>query len=77
MTEIVNCRSVPLTLISKLASIVVHCDEYLESPHEFDVAALRQLVRDEEVEKFIKDVGPLAPEKRKSKPGPDWTTRKG
>jgi len=54
-----------LAFQAKLAAIVVHADE-LTSPggHEFDAAALRALVQDPDVVRWIKSLGPLAPLKR-------------
>lgn len=54
-------------LLSKLGSIIVHADE-LASPdgHEFDAVALKQLLRDEDVRKWLYGMRELAllPEKR-------------
>lgn len=54
-----------IQLLMKLGSIVVHADE-LTSPggHEIDAEAIRGLVQDEEVQLFIKSMGPLLPVKR-------------
>ena len=54
-----------LALLSKLGSIVVHADEFL-SPggHAFDKEALLQLIRDPEVQEWLKEMGPLVPVKR-------------
>ena len=59
-----------MSLAVKLASVVVHADEYLTprgaSPlgHPYDAEALKVLVRDPEVVAWIKSLGPLAPVKR-------------
>ncbi len=54
-----------LSLITKLASIVVHADEMM-SPggHSFDRTALKVAIADDEVQQWIKSLGPLAPVKR-------------
>jgi len=54
-----------MSLVVKLASIVVHADE-MTSPlgHGYDKVALRQLVEDPEVSGWVKSLGPLAPVKR-------------
>ena len=56
----------PISLISKLGSMIVHLQEFLsEGSHEFDIETLRQLVADPEVEGFLKDIDPaLLPVKR-------------
>lgn len=56
---------IPVTLATKLASIVVHADE-LTSPHghPWDKMALENLVHDPEVQAWVKSLGPLAPVKR-------------
>lgn len=56
-----------VSLLVKLGSIVVHADEML-SPrgHHFDKIALQQLIRDEEIQKWLKQMDMLAmlPKKR-------------
>ena len=54
-----------LLLAVRLASIVVHADEFTgPTGHDFDRVALRALVVDPLVSEWIKSLGPLAPEKR-------------
>lgn len=54
-----------ISLLSKLASIAVHLDEVLSSDgHHFDKVALDQLLKDQEVNDWLKAMGPLAPRKR-------------
>lgn len=57
---------IPISLVVKLASIVVHADEASDptAAHPFDLMALRTLVTDAEVIEWIKSIGPLAPVKR-------------
>ena len=53
------------SLASKLASVVVHADEMLSPKgHHFDKAALLTACQDEEVQAWLKALGPLAPVKR-------------
>lgn len=53
------------SLVSKLASVVVHADEMLSpSGHHFDKTALQQACRDPEVQAWLDSLGPLAPVKR-------------
>lgn len=56
-----------MTLLCKLGSIIVHTEELL-SPygHEFDKAALDQLMRDPQVVEWLKGMRAMAlvPEKR-------------
>lgn len=56
-----------LSLLAKLGSIAVHTEEFL-SPggHEFDVAALNNLLGDPEVVQWMEAMGPLLPRKRSS-----------
>lgn len=56
----------PLSLVTKLASIVVHADEWTDPAraHTFDRMALRGLVEDPEVREWVERLGPLAPAKR-------------
>ncbi len=57
--------NISISLASKLASAVVHADE-LTSPqgHQFDVDALRGIIKDPEVVAWLKSLGALAPVKR-------------
>lgn len=56
----------PASLLAKLGAIVVHADEATSSEgHHFDVAALRAILSADDVKEFVKDLGPLAPVKRK------------
>ena len=53
-------------LASKLASVVVHADEFLSPDcHDFDKTALEKAVRDPEVQAWVRSLGPLAPMKRR------------
>jgi len=57
-------------LAVKLASIVVHADEYTDPNglgHGYDKIALRQLIEDDEVLDWIGKLGPLAPVRRTPK----------
>jgi hypothetical protein len=56
--------SIRITLASKLASIVVHAEEYAETQHPYDLTALEQLTSDPEVKEWLKEMGPLVPVKR-------------
>lgn len=60
-----NELNISLTLASKLASVVVHADE-LFSPagHAYDQEALLIAARDPEVQAWIRELGPFAPQKR-------------
>ena len=54
------------SLACKLASIVVHSDEFLSSDgHIFDKIALQQLLADNEVQTWIQHMGNFAPVKRR------------
>lgn len=54
-----------LSLLVKLGSIAVHVDElFSPSGHSFDKTALEQLLNDEEVEQWIKEMGAWMPLKR-------------
>jgi len=62
----------PLTpstpLLCKLGSIIVHADEMLSPDgHQFDGEALKQLICDSDVKKWLADMGEMAlvPLKRK------------
>jgi hypothetical protein len=58
-----------LSLLSKLGSIVVHADEALSvDGRHVDIQMTVSLIDDPEVQQWIKDMGPLLPLKRKSKP---------
>lgn len=55
-------------VLVKLGSIAVHADEALSPDgHKFDLVALRQLLKDEEVVEWLKGMDGLAliPKKRK------------
>lgn len=65
----------PLSLLVKLGSIAVHCEELLAPPrldkkrghvggHEFDKTAAEQLLNDPEVKAWIKQMGAFMPVKR-------------
>jgi len=62
---------VSATLAAKLASVVVHADELLDSiitspaAVEFDKVALATACRDPEVQAWLKSLGALAPQKRR------------
>jgi hypothetical protein len=54
-----------LQLLMKLGSIIVHADEMVSATgHAFDEITLQTLLRDPEVQQWIKDMGPLLPQKR-------------
>ena len=54
------------TLAAKIASVVVHADEMLSADgHPFDKTALEQALQDPDVVRWISDLGPLAPRKRR------------
>lgn len=54
-----------LPLLMKLGSIVVHADEgFSAKGHEFDIEAMMPLLRDPEVQQWIKDMGVYLPRKR-------------
>lgn len=56
---------VSVSLAAKLGSIIVHVEELLgPGGGQYDVAALRGLLEDKEVKKFLKSLGPLVPVKR-------------
>ena len=53
-------------LLSKLASIAVHADEYhSDDGHEFDLVALKSSLSDPEVKKWLDDMALLAMAPRK------------
>ena len=64
-------RTAPFTLTAslagKLAGCVVHADELFSADGRqvFDEAALLTVVRDPEVQAWVKTLGPLAPVKRR------------
>jgi hypothetical protein len=61
-------RQPSLPLLMKLGSIVVHADEFTEpGGHEFDLHALKTLIRDADVQVWIKAMGGLLPVKRTRK----------
>ena len=54
-----------LALLTKLGSIAVHTEEFLSSnSHEFDHHALDTLLKDPDVQAWIKDMGVYMPVKR-------------
>lgn len=62
---VVDPQKPDLRLLAKLGSIVVHVEEMLsDATHEFDVAAVRALVQDADVQAWLKAMGPLVPRKR-------------
>ncbi len=57
-----------MTLVAKLAAIVVHADEMLSSDgHTLDRVALESVVLDAEVQQWVASLGPIAPVKRKAR----------
>lgn len=56
----------PISIISKLGSILVHLQELLSpGAHEFDSTVLKQLLDDPEVKGFLGDIDPaLLPVRR-------------
>lgn len=57
-----------ITLLCKLGSIIVHCDEYLSKDgHELDKQAILSLLQDDDVKDWIENMGKsaLLPKKRK------------
>ena len=56
-----ECLSPKPTVLIKLGSIYVHAKEGLsEKKHEFDWIALKQLLEDEELKQWIKEMDYLA-----------------
>jgi hypothetical protein len=56
----------PITLVAKLAAIVVHADEMLSpTGHDYDRIALLSAITDPEVKNWIVSVREFAPVKRK------------
>lgn len=55
-----GCASQSLSLLVKLGSIAVHAEEML-SPggHQYDMAAIRTLLEDEEVSQWLKQMTTL------------------
>lgn len=54
-----------LSVLIKVASIVVHADEFLsDGGHTFDIEAMKPLLRDEEVQAWLKLGGVYVPLKR-------------
>lgn len=54
-----------LTLLVKLGSIAVHVDEMMSpAGHDYDKIALKALLDDPEVKDWIKNAGPMLPQKR-------------
>lgn len=57
--------ALPLALVAKLGSIVVHASEYWSATsHHFDRAALLALLEDAEVQQWLTDNAALLPVKR-------------
>lgn len=58
----------PLSLIVKLGSLVVHCQEDIDSDgsaFRFDLAAIRSLANDQEIQAWLDSLDPaLLPVKR-------------
>lgn len=53
-------------LLCKLGSIAVHAEEYFSTDgHPFDKTAIEQLLKDPDVQAWIKGIGALLPAKRK------------
>lgn len=53
------------SLLMKIGSIVVHAEEALSNQgHDFDVCTILSLLQDQEVQQWIKAMGPLLPRKR-------------
>jgi hypothetical protein len=64
---VVKKMEVPLTLLMKLGSAAVHCEElFSEKRHKFDLEALKTVVFDKEVQEFLKskEMEALLPVKR-------------
>lgn len=60
-----NTLNPPLALLAKLGSIIVHAEEMIgPNAHEFDLAAFKQLLNDDDVQKWLEAMGPLVPVKR-------------
>lgn len=60
-----------LSLLTKLGSLAVHCEELLSKDgHEFDKAAIESILTDKEVRAFLKNMSEMAllPVKRRKKP---------
>ena len=54
-----------LGLLSKLGSIAVHAEEMLSAKgHAYDMGAMKGILNDPEVKKWIKDMGVYMPVKR-------------
>ena len=54
-----------IALLSKIGSIVVHADELLSPKgHVYDKTVFQQLLNDPDVQMWIKQMGPLLPQKR-------------
>lgn len=60
-------EEMPVALQAKIASVVVHADEWLDTGHPFDHEALSAAVRDPEVQAWIERLGALAPVRRQPK----------
>ena len=55
----------PLTLLCKVASIVVHAEELISPKgHIFDHEAFKTAFQDKEVQDWLKAMGPFVPAKR-------------
>lgn len=54
-----------LSLLCKLGSVAVHVDEALSSKrHQLDIVAMKTVLYDPEVQKWIKEMGVYMPVKR-------------
>lgn len=53
-TNLVDTYAPPIALLVKLGSIVVHADEAVsDGSHQFDIAAIKSLVADREVQAWL------------------------
>lgn len=71
--SLVDSYAPPVSLLAKLASIVVHVDEGADSGgHQYDWIALRSLLADGEVQQWVESMTAkgLAPAKRAGAPRP-------
>lgn len=70
VSDLCDLYAPPVSLLCKLASIAVHVDEATsDDAHHFDVAALRSLLADREVQDWLEAMGKegLAPVKRNAR----------